>query len=155
MKKTIMCLIILATSLTFAQWGESQTDEATKQELMKVIDGMWQAWQKQDPQPFQQKIAENAILVNQQGTQTSAEMVQAVSSKQCQVKSFSLDAANARLTKIASDTYLITYKAEQDAVCQGSKVASPVYASELWIKHGSEWKNHFYQETALDIPAKQ
>ena len=154
MKRFIMCLItILAIALPFAQWGECQTDETTKQELMKVVQGMWQAWQNQDPQPFEQNLASDGILVSHQGPQTNAEVIKDVAGKQCQVKSFSVDAKSARLTKIDSNTYIITYKAEQDAVCQGNKLPSPVYASEVWIKHGSDWKNHFYQETALVTPA--
>lgn len=146
-----MTNILLCTFAIFflaIQTGQA-ADESIKKELLTNIKGLWQAWQNYNPEPFKQWMAQDGVTINAQGPVTLTEFLQQLASKQCQVKSFSIDEAGARLTRIDDKTYVITYKAEQDAMCAGAKVPSPVIASEVWSKKDGKWKEYFYQETLL------
>jgi hypothetical protein len=46
---------------------------------------------------------------------------------------------------LAKDTALMTYKATQDAVCNGKKSPPVQWASSLYVKRGGKWVNAFYQ----------
>lgn len=142
-----MC--IFAITFLSIPTGRAMADEAIKKDLLKNIQGLWTAWQNYNPEPFKQWMAQDGITVTSQGPVNLSDFLQQLSSKQCQVKSFSVDEAGARLTKIDENTYVITYKAEQDAVCAGTKSPSPVTVSEVWSKKGGKWKAYFYQETPL------
>jgi hypothetical protein len=138
-------------AITFLMISTAQSEEAIRKELLKNIKVLWQAWQSYNPEPFKQWMSPDAVIVTAQGSMELSEFLEQLSSKMCQVKSFSVDQA-ARLTKIDDNTYVITYKAEQDAVCAGTKSPSPVVVSEVWSKKDGKWKAYFYQETDLLSP---
>ncbi len=140
----IFCITFLAIPT-----GRAMQHEDVKQNLLKNIQSLWQAWQNYNPEPFKQWMSQDLITISAQGSGNLTEFLQQLSSKQCQVKSFSIDEAGARFTKIDDNTYVITYKAEQDAMCSGTKVPSPVMVSEVWSKKDGKWKEYLYQETAL------
>ena len=48
------------------------------------------------------------------------------------------------------DTALLTYRAEQDTVCNGIAVPSPVWVSSLYVKRGGHWLNALYQQSKTD-----
>ena len=149
MKRTIIVFLCLF-ALTFAAIpGRAMADESIKKELLKNINGLWTAWQKYNPEPFKKWQAPDGVTVTSSGATNLNDFLQQLATKQCQVKSFSIDEAGATVKKIDANTYVIIYKAEQDATCGGVKSPSPVMVSEVWSKSNGNWQVHHYQETAL------
>ena len=149
--RRISKVLICFFAINFLMISTAQSDEAIRKELLKNIRALWQAWQSYDPEPFKLWMSPDAVIVTAQGSMDLSEFLEQLSSRMCQVKSFSVAEA-ARLTKIDDNTYVITYKAEQDAVCAGTKSPSPVLVSEVWSKKDGKWKAYFYQETDLLSP---
>jgi hypothetical protein len=61
------------------------------------------------------------------------------------VKTFSL--SDWKLSMAGKDTAILTYKASQDAVCDGNKLAAEVYSGTVYVKKGDKWLAASYQET--------
>jgi hypothetical protein len=62
------------------------------------------------------------------------------------VKSCAVDGF--RFTRIAEDTALLAYRAEQKTSCGGISVPSPAWASSLYVKRGGRWLDVLYQQSA-------
>jgi hypothetical protein len=52
-----------------------------------------------------------------------------------------------RATACVGVLVLMTYKANQDGTCGGTKIPSKVIASSIWQKQGGKWVSPFHQET--------
>jgi uncharacterized protein (TIGR02246 family) len=149
--KRMISVLICIFALTFVtiSSGQAMADEALKKDLLKNINSLWQAWKDYNPEPFKQLMSQDGATITTGGSTNLSDFLKQLSNKQCQVKSFSIDEAGARLTRIDDNTYVITYKAEQDATCAGAKSPSPVTVSEVWSKKDGKWKAYLYQETPL------
>jgi hypothetical protein len=150
MKRIVVVLLCILVITVFAiQTGKTAENESLKKDLLKNIQGLWKGWQDKNPEPFKQFLSPDTLTITQQGISTVPEFFKQLESNPCQVKSFSIDESGARLTKIDDNTYVITYKAEQDATCAGTKSPSPVMVSEVWSNKSGKWMGYFYQETHL------
>jgi hypothetical protein len=79
-----------------------------------------------------------SVNVSASGVTGTDQIVQNMGSGDCKVASYSLSDTGAAM---------MTYKANQDAVCRGEKIPKTVWASSLWMKQGGQWKAAFHQET--------
>jgi hypothetical protein len=46
-------------------------------------------------------------------------------------------------------TAILTYKAMQDATCNGKIQAALVWVTSMFVKPGSSWVSNFHQETPI------
>src|SRR5437867_3501554 len=124
----------------------------TKAQMLKRLSAMetklWEAWKNKDAKPFQAALSSDSIMVGDSGTANKAATVKEIGSMPCEVKSFSL--SDWKLTMINSSAALLTYKATQDATCNGTAVPPAVWASSVWVNRGGKWQAFSHQET----PAK-
>ncbi|HSE43330.1 MAG TPA: nuclear transport factor 2 family protein [Acidobacteriota bacterium] len=150
MKRIAVVLMCITVITIFAiQTGKTMESDSVKKEVLKNIQSLWKGWQDQNPEPFKQLMSQDALTITGQGVTTMSDLFKQMEGKQCAVKSFSIDESGARLTKIDDNTYVITYKADQEATCSGIKSPSPVMVSEVWSNKDGKWKGYFYQETHL------
>ena len=77
-----------------------------------------------------------------------AEAVKEIEGMGCDVKSYEL--SDIKVTFLTSEAALITYKAAQDATCNGQAAPPVVWASSAYVKRGGKWFAASHQET----PAK-
>ena len=113
----------------------------------------WQAWKDRDAKPFDQHMAPNALMIDNTGIADRATTLKGITS--CEVKGYNL--SDFKLTKVNADAALLTYKAENvDAVCDGQKAPTTIYASTLYSKSGGTWWMNMHQESAAmrNEPAK-
>lgn len=143
-----LVLTIAAASLGAAQTSSpavpSPSDEASIRELETKS---WVAWKSHDAAFFEQFLSEDHVEVHPHGIVGKAAVVDAVRSPACIVQSYSLGPF--ALTPVSADTLLLTYRAEQDTVCGGLKVASPVWATSLYARRAGRWTNILYQHTPV------
>ncbi|MCU1283962.1 MAG: hypothetical protein JWO13_312 [Acidobacteriales bacterium] len=108
---------------------------------------LWEAWKNKDAATFEKTLDPNAVTMSDKGLEDRTASIKDISGGNCQVRSYTL--TDTKVTQIDKDTVLLTYKANQDATCDGKKVPSIVNASSIYEKHGDKWQPIFHQETPL------
>jgi hypothetical protein len=142
----LMLVLALSAGLCWAQAG----NKATEEKMIQTEKQLWEAWKNNNAEPFSKALAPNAVAITSEGPKEGLQpVVQDLMSGNCKVNSYSLE--NFKTTWINSNTALLTYKGNQDAVCEGQKVPSAVWASTIYVKRGNDWKAMFHQES----PAKE
>ncbi len=51
--------------------------------------------------------------------------------------------------RITSDTALLSYKASQDATCDGNKISARVLVSSVYVNRDSKWMAVCYHESPV------
>jgi hypothetical protein len=125
--------------------AKMSANAATEQKLVDMEKSLWEAWKNHDSAPFQKLLSSDSVNVNPMGVTGTEQAVKDIGGSDCKVNSYSVD--DPKATWVDKDAVLLTYKANQDAVCGGQKVPETVWASSLWVKKGNEWKAAFHQET--------
>ena len=125
--------------------AKMSANAATEQKLVDMEKSLWEAWKNHDGGTFQKLLSSESVNVNPMGVEGTEQVVKEIGGSDCKVNSYSVE--DSKVTWVDKDAVLLTYKANQDAVCGGQKVPETVWASSLWIKKGNEWKAAFHQET--------
>lgn len=141
----VLILVILATAFPGRTQKEPAAEDKLKTSLIELEKQSWEAWQKRDGEFFRQFLSEDHVEVGFAGLANKATVVAGVTSPNCMVKSYKVE--KFRLAMFDANTALLTYRAEQDTVCSGTTVPSPVWASSLYVKRHNHWVNAFYQQT--------
>jgi hypothetical protein len=132
----VVCLSLIYGGLLFAQ--------DTKSDVTSIEKSLWEAWKNKQAGPFEQNLTDNSVGVGPMGVQAGKEqMIKELTSNPCDVRSYSL--SDWQVHELSPDTVLVTYKAKQDATCQGNKVPAEVVASSVYVKKDGKWMaaSHF------------
>ena len=127
--------------------AKMSANAATEQKLVEMEKSLWEAWKNHDSAPFQKLLSSDSINVTPSGVSGTEQAVKDIGASDCKVNSYSVE--DPKSTWVDKDAVLLTYKANQDAVCAGQKLPETVWASSIWVKKGTEWKAAFHQETAV------
>ncbi len=133
-------LLLSAVSL------QAQSNDAVEKALQTKEQAGWQAWKDKDSKSFGEILPDNSVnIAGGMMDSGKSNIIKGMASANCAVASFSLsDFAYMWLDK---DTVLMTYKANQDGTCGGTKIPGKVIASSIWQKQGGKWVSPFHQET--------
>ncbi len=148
MKKILMVLMIAiaASSIALGQTKMSKDkNSSVETQIIALEKASWEAWKKKDGSWFQNNTTDEWLLVNNVEVETKTELIDGIATD-CEVKSFSLD--NFKFVMLTKDSAFITYKAMQDAVCEGSTLAKNVHSSAVYVKRGGKWLQSLYMEAA-------
>jgi hypothetical protein len=139
-------ILVALTCLGLGVSGHgSRTQDALKDTLVSLERQSWQAWQRRDGAFFEAFLSDDHVEVGFRGVSRKAAVVAGVASPACVVHSFAIDSF--QLTRLNPTTALLTYHAAQQTLCNGHAVPSPVWASSLYVRHGSRWLNAMYQQS--------
>jgi uncharacterized protein (TIGR02246 family) len=144
----VFTLLVLSVAPAFAQANAEATtaNSASEQKVQNLEQSMWDAWKNHDSKPFEQYLTDDVVNVAGGSVDKGkAAVMKDISSASCQVNSFALSDYN--YTWVDDNTVIVTYKATQDATCNGKKVPDSTIASSVWTKKGDKWVNPFHQET--------
>jgi hypothetical protein len=159
-KKFANCAAILIplTLLIGASAGQSPKKPSTQsgapasvpQELVRTETGFFEAWKMKDPAYFRDHMAENGVFWGEYGTASRDQQLQAQqeSAKACNVDGYGLSEFGA--LPLATGVYLLTYKAEQYATCNGEKVPVHMNGSSVYILKAGRWQAVYRAE----VPSK-
>jgi len=123
---------------------------ATMEGISTLEKSGWEAWKNHDGKVFQDLLSDRSIGLNKDGRVDKATMVKQMTDSKCDVKSYSW--SNEKLTNLGNDVAVLTFKAEQDATCDGKKSPSPVNAVTVYVREGDKWKNLLYMEQPVADP---
>lgn len=160
MHRSFWVLLLAATLATTAfgqmegskdkQKAKGKSNAAAEQKLEQMEKALWEAWKNHDMEPFKRDMAAQSVNVGAGGVAGTEQALKDLGSSDCKVNSYSL--ADTNFTWFDKNTVMMTYKANQDAVCNGQKVPDTVWASSLWMNKGGQWKASFHQETPAQSP---
>jgi hypothetical protein len=125
-----------------AQTPQKKNDSLSnlQQELVRTETGFFEAWKMKDQAYFREHIAENGIFWGESGTFSRAQQLQEqeASAKVCKVEGYGL--SDFGVLPLTEGAYLLTYKAEQYATCNGEKVPVHMNGSSIYILKAGHWQ---------------
>lgn len=136
--------LLLAACCTLTTSPPADT-AVLKDQLVALEKQSWVAWQKRDGQFFASFLSEDHVEVGASGPTGKTHVVAFVGSPSCSVQSYAVDSF--QLTRVASDTALLVYHAQQKTTCGGIPVPSPVWVSSLYVYRDGRWQNAMYQQS--------
>ena len=146
----IVMLVAALDATLLAQVQGSKSAEKgksndTEQKLSQMEKDLWEAWKNHDVEPFKKAMAAQSVNVSSGGVAGTEQALKDLGSSDCKKDGYSL--ADTNFTWLDKNTVLMTYKADQDATCNGQKVPGTVWASSVWVNKDKQWKAAFHQET--------
>ena len=122
----------------------------TKEALMALEKGLWEAWQKRDAKYFETALSDKYVGFNDRGRTNKAASIESTVRPTCEVKSFSL--SDEAIHVISPDVAAISYKAAQDYTCDGKKGPANVWSGAVYVREGDAWKCALYAEAPVADP---
>jgi hypothetical protein len=143
-----LCLLPLG-SLAQTPQKKPATLTSIQQELVRTETGFFEAWKMKDQAYFREHIAENGIFWNDSGTFSRDQELQEqeAAAKACKVDGYGL--SDFGVLPLTDGAYLLTYKAEQYAVCNGEKVPVHMNGSSVYILKAGHWQAIYRAEVPL------
>jgi hypothetical protein len=115
--------------------------------LVSMERQSWIAWQAQDDNFWRDFLSEDHVEMGYGGPASKASVIDAIKARICKVTSYKVSDFSVR--HFSPDSAVVTYRAEQDTICGGVKVPTPVWASSFFAKRHGHWENVFYVHTPI------
>jgi uncharacterized protein DUF4440 len=123
-----------------------------QQELVRIETGFFEAWKTKDQAYFREHMPENGVFWGESGTFSRDQQLaeQKNSAKSCTVEGYGLSDFGA--LPLAAGAYLLTYKAERYATCDGEKVPVHMNGSSVYVLKAGRWQAVYRAEVPLKNP---
>jgi len=120
-----------------------------QQELVRTETGFFEAWKTNDQAYFREHMPENGIFWGENGMLSRDQQLagQQTSAKTCAVEGYGLSDFGA--LPLATGAYLLTYKAEQYATCNGEKMPVHINGSSIYIFKTGRWQAIYRAQVPL------
>jgi len=147
---TLGCVSVIHAQQPTASPSPAPKPAMSRAQSQKTIiateQKLWNAWKNKDVKPFRANLTTDSVLVNENGVSTKATILEQMGGSGCEVKSFELN--DIKVSFIAGNVAVVTYKATQDGTCQGQALPAAVWASSTYVMRGGRWLAASHQETA-------
>jgi hypothetical protein len=141
MRRPLLALSALTVAAVAAPAGAA--GPATLESALIAMEKQsWVAWKAHDGAFFERYLSDDHVEVGPSGPAAKADVVRLVSSGKCTIASYSVDHFVFR--RVAIDTAVLTYRAEQATRCGAASVPSPVWATSVYVRRGGRWRNAVY-----------
>lgn len=120
--------------------GPANSPASVQQELVQIETGFFEAWRTNDQAYFREHMAENGVFWGEDGVVSRDQQLASVqaTSKNCNMQGFGLSEFGA--LPLASGAYLLTYKAQQYASCNGEKLPIHMNGSSIYVLKAGRWQ---------------
>jgi hypothetical protein len=110
-----------------------------QQELVRTEIGFFEAWKTKDAAYFQGHMTEDGISWGETGALSREQQLQQLTSaKACNVEGYGL--SDFGVLPVASGAYLLTYKVDQYATCNGERLPVHRYGSSVYVLRSGHWQ---------------
>jgi len=122
---------------------------AIQQELVRTETGFFEAWKMKDPAYFRQHIPENGVFWSEAGTFSRDQQLQQqeADAKTCSVEGYGL--SDFGVLPLTEGAYLLTYKSDRYATCNGEKLPVHRNGSSIYIFKAGHWQAIYRAEVPL------
>jgi hypothetical protein len=114
-------------------------------ELMTMEKAAWDAFGKGDSKYFEGFLTDDSLVAMDNGFAAKADTIRGISGKPCTVNKYAF--SNFKVTKLDTNTALVTYDSAQDGMCGTQAMPAKVYVSTIYVKRKGKWMGAFHQET--------
>jgi hypothetical protein len=153
----LVCAVLISFALpqsANAQTAHKQGGDATKieQDLIGTEIGFFEAWKTKDEAYFRAHMTENGVFWGESGTLTRDQQLQQqqADAKACKVEGYGL--SDFGVLPLTTGAYLLTYKADQYAACNGEKLPVHMNGSSIYILKAGHWQAIYRAEVPLAQP---
>jgi hypothetical protein len=146
--------IVLAAGLAFvirpSYAQPPQKGAALEQELVKTEMGFFEAWKAKDATYFRNHIPDNGVFWGEDGTFSREQQLaaQQAAAKNCSIEGYGLSEFS--MMPLASGVYLLTYKAQQYATCDGVRLPAHINGSSVYIFKDGRWQAVYRAQVPLN-----
>lgn len=119
---------------------QAGSSPSVQQELVRIETGFFEAWRTNDQAYFREHMAENGVFWGEDGVVSRDQHLASLqaAAKSCTMQGFGLSDFGA--LPLASGAYLLTYKAQQYANCNGEKLPIHMNGSSIYILKAGRWQ---------------
>lgn len=148
----VVLAFLLGATGAQTQHAKNRAEGSVQQELLRTENGFFEAWKTKDYAYFREHMLENGIFWGDAGTLSRDQQLaeQQASAKVCTVEGYGLSDFGA--LPLATGAYLLTYKAEEYATCNGEKAPVHVNGSSIYVFKAGRWQAIYRAEVALKNP---
>ena len=139
------CLLMCAALELGAKEPGRASDEQLGATLGSLEKQSWVAWKARDAHFFETFLSADHVEIGPGGLADKTAVVASVGSPECTVASYSI--GEFKFTRLAADTAVLNYRAEQQTICGGVAVPSPAWATSVYVRRDGKWRNVIYQQT--------
>lgn len=137
----ILCMALL---LTAASAASDRSEEELKAHIIALDTEGWNAWAKNDPTWFIRNTTDSFVSISSTGVSIKSEVIEGIPTD-CKVLSFSL--SDFSFTRLDENAVLLTYTANQDAICGSEKAPSPVRVAVNYVRRHGKWLEVMYMQS--------
>jgi hypothetical protein len=141
--KAFLVLTILLTACTFAKPEGKQEEKSLETTIIELDKRGWESWKNNDPTWFIENTTEHFLSISSGGISTKAEVVKGIPGD-CKVAAYSL--SDFKFTLLDKHAVLLTYTANQDAVCGGEKAPSVLRVAVNYVRRDGKWLEAMYMQ---------
>jgi hypothetical protein len=157
--RALSAIILLFLTLFLAPAGGQSTHKAdasasgvsvkVEQELISTEMGFFEAWKAKDQAYFRAHMLENGVFWGESGTVAREQQLQLqqIADKTCNVEGYGL--TDFGVLPIATGAYLLTYKVDQYATCNGEKLPVHMNGSSIYVLKAGQWQAIYRAEVPL------
>jgi len=133
-----------------AQAQAAKKNAEIQQELVRTETGFFEAWKTKDQAYFRSHIPANGIFWGESGAISRDQQLQEqqASAKTCAVEGYGL--SDFSVLPLVNGAYLLTYKAERYATCDGEKMPVHTNGSSIYVFKEGRWQAMYRAE----VPSK-
>jgi hypothetical protein len=148
-RASIFISLALVAPLLYAQTPSASGAGKTEQELISTEYGFFEAWKTKDEAYFRAHMAENGVIWGESGTFSRDEQIQQqqADAKNCKVDGYGL--TDFGVLPLTTGAYLLTYKADQYASCNGEKLPIHTNGSSIYILKAGHWQAIYRAQVPL------
>ncbi len=145
--KKIMMILMIAIGVSSVAYGQTKMSKDSKVEaqLIALEKAGWESWKNKDAAWVKKNTTDEILIISSAGVADKAQYIKDLPS--CDIKSVALD--NFKSEMPSKDTFILTYTAMQDGVCNGQKIPQQVRAMSYYVKRGGKWLEAMYMETPM------
>ncbi len=123
-----------------------------QQELVRTETGFFEAWKTNDEAYSRAHMPEEGIFWGESGTFSREQQLQQQQalSKVCKVDGYGL--SDFGLLPLDAGAYLLTYRAEQYATCNGERIPVHINGSSVYVLRSGHWQAIYRAQVANLVP---
>jgi hypothetical protein len=132
-----------------AEGGKASTDTRANGLINKELQ-TWELEKKKDKSGYAALIAPHFLAITDRGLMSTAQNLQEIDDMTVETYSTS----NFKVNFLTEDVALLTYRAKWKGLYKEMPFDESNYSAALWVRHGDEWLDEYYQETIIHPPAQ-
>lgn len=144
--RTVLAGVLVLLSGLAMSGAPALADEHEDGKLIESEKAAWEAWKNGDGDFFEATVADDGMMILADGGMRSkAEAIAEITGGGCEVAGYSL--SDFQVHSLGAEAKILTYEAEQDAVCGGMKIPESLRVSSTYALRDGKWMSVHYQET--------